>query len=94
VIVKQKIKKSSSIHYSDGSREIQRPRALCLYPVSRGVPHPSEFVTSVVAACEWRVTCLGSIGMRKTTDFVTSVDSCVFLIPILPRQVTQVASVR
>jgi hypothetical protein len=28
-----------------GSREIQRPRALCLCPVSRGVPHLQECVT-------------------------------------------------
>ena len=48
-----------SIH---GSREIQRPRALCLCPVSRRVSHLQECVA--------------------------------FTTPPLPRQVTQVASVR
>ena len=40
---------------TDESRKIQRPRALCLCPVSRGVPHLQEIVTSIIAACAFTI---------------------------------------
>ena len=43
---------------TDGSREIQRPRALCLCPVSRGVPHLQEIVTSIIAVCAFTIKIL------------------------------------
>ena len=57
---------------TDGSREIQRPRALCLCPVSRGVPHLQEIVTSILAVCAFTIPILA-----ETSDASGAIYTCV-----------------